>query len=303
MLKYPTSAKTNGLILGLSAYLAWGMMPLYFVMVREIQPWQMLCHRVVWSFLFLLTLILSMNKWQAFCAVWSNKKNLGLLAITAILIAGNWLLYIMAVSNRQVQQASLGYYISPVLTVFMGMAILGEKMRPLQWASLCVALAGASYLTYVVGIIPYLAIGLALTFSLYGIIRKLAKIDAVVGLAWETTILLPIGMAGISGSILTNAEVFSLSPQGFWIASSGIITILPLLLFTAASQRLPMILIGFFQYLSPTIQLAIATMLLNEDFDSTRLPGFLMIWIALFVFCTDTIIFYYNGVRNENISI
>jgi chloramphenicol-sensitive protein RarD len=110
-------------------------------------------------------------------------------------------------------------------------------------------------------------------------------------------------MAGISGSILTNAEVFSLSPQGFWIASSGIITILPLLLFTAASQRLPMILIGFFQYLSPTIQLAIATMLLNEDFDSTRLPGFLMIWIALFVFCTDTIIFYYNGVRNENISI
>lgn len=303
MLKDPTSLATNGLILGLGAYLAWGLMPLYFVTVRNVAPWQMLCHRVTWSYLFLLTLIVTMNKGRAFFAIWKNRAIFWILVLTAFLIAGNWLLYIMAVSSRQVQQASLGYYISPVISVFMAMAILGEKMRPLQWVSLFIALIGAFHLTWMVGTVPIIAIGLALTFSLYGILRKIAAIDAVVGLAWETTILLPFGVAGIVFTILTNTSAFTMSPQGFWIASSGVITILPLLLFTAAAQRLPMILIGFFQYLSPTIQLLIAIIWLDEPLDSARLPGFILIWTALVIFISDTLLLYFKRPTNENIFI
>lgn len=282
--------KTKGLFLGLAAYSAWGLMPLYFWIVREVPPIHMLFQRIIWSFLFLFFLVVSTGKINSFRSVLKKPILAGTLSITALLIAGNWFLYILSVSTRQIQQASLGYYLSPIISVLLGMVVLREPMRVAQWISFFFAVAGAIQLTFTAGAIPLLALGLAFTFSTYGLLRKITKVDSIVGLATETSFLLPIGVTGF----LTSPDLipfFSSDAQlSTWIALSGVITIVPLLLFTAASARAPLIVIGFFQYLSPTIQFLLAVFLLGEDWDHTKLPGFMLIWIGLLISSFDAII-------------
>jgi chloramphenicol-sensitive protein RarD len=257
--------KGKGLLLGLAAYSAWGLMPLYFSMVREVPPIQMLFQRIVWSFVFLLALVAISGRGTSFRAVWKNPWLVGTLLLTALLIAGNWLLYIFSVSTRQVTQASLGYYLSPILSVLLGMIVLREPMRPAQWGSFVLATIGAIQLTWTSGAVPILALGLAITFSIYGLIRKFLLPKSA-----------PIFFENIS--------------LATWVALSGIITIIPLLLFTAAAIRVPLVLIGFFQYLSPTIQFIIAVLVLGEDWDHKKLPGFLLIWTGLLISSFDAVI-------------
>ena len=282
--------KGKGLLLGLAAYSAWGLMPLYFSMVREVPPIEMLFQRIVWSFVFLLSLVAISGRAPSFRAVWQNPWLVGTLLVTALLIAANWLLYIFSVSTRQVTQASLGYYLSPILSVLLGMIVLREPMRPAQWGSFVLATIGAIQLTWTSGAIPILALGLAITFSIYGLIRKLTPVDSIIGLATETSMLLPIGITGIIFLPKSVPIFFENTALATWVALSGIITIIPLLLFTAAAIRVPLILIGFFQYLSPTIQFLIAVFVLGEDWDHKKLPGFLLIWTGLLISSLDAVI-------------
>jgi len=285
-----TVERTRGLILGISAYAAWGLMPLYFSMVRDVPPIEMLFQRVIWSFLFLFTLLISLGKISAFASLWMKPRLVAMLALTAFLISCNWLLYIISASTRQIQQASVGYYLSPLLSVLLGRVVLLEPMRKGQWISFFLALAGAMLLTMSIGRLPVLALGLAATFSLYGLFRKLAPVDAVVGLAAETAILFPIGLGGIlslgGGGFVSGME----TGLSAWVAASGVITIVPLLLFIASSRRIPLVLIGFFQYLSPTIQFVLAVFVLGEDWDYSRFHGYLLIWAGLILFSIDALV-------------
>lgn len=285
-----TEERTRGLILGICAYGAWGLMPLYFSMVRDVPPIEMLFQRVIWSFLFLIVLLIALGKFSSFASLWMKPRLVAVLALTAFLISCNWLLYIISASTRQIQQASVGYYLSPLLSVLLGRMVLLEPMRTSQWVSFFMALSGAMLLTMSIGRLPVLALGLAATFSLYGLFRKMAPVDAVIGLAAETAILFPIGLGGIltlgGGGFISGIE----TGLSAWVAASGVITIVPLLLFIASSRRIPLVLIGFFQYLSPTIQFLLAVFVLREDWDHSRFHGYLLIWAGLILFSIDALV-------------
>ena len=294
--------KTKGVLLGLAAYFAWGLMPLYFSIVREVPPLELLFHRIVWSFVFLLLIVYFSGKTQAFKDVWKRPVLLRYLVLSAFLIACNWFIYIISVSTKQVQQASIGYYLSPIISILLGRFALQEPMKLIHWISLIIAFAGAAHITFLYGSVPILALGLAITFSSYGLLRKVVAVDSIIGLATETSILFPISLIGI---LIFPKTVLIISDSGnlaIWVGMSGFITILPLLLFSAAASRVSLVSMGFFQYISPTIQFLIAIFLLDEKWDHAKLPGFIMIWFSLVLFSFESFGIFKKSKKYENIA-
>lgn len=285
------SEARSGFFYGLAAYLFWGLAIFYFKAVGRVAPMEILAHRILWSVPLLLAWLAARGRLGDLRAVLRAPRTVAILLVTTVLIGVNWFVFIMAIESGRVVQASLGYYINPLLNVLLGMVFLGERLRPAQWGSVALAAAGVAYLAVSFGSIPFISLILAATFGLYGLLRKTVPADGPVGLAVETCLLLPV----VLGFLLVRAgrgemAFLHVSRQiDVLLLLAGLITTLPLLWFTNAVRRLRLATIGFLQYLSPSIQLLIAVLVYDEPFTRTHLVTFSCIWAALGLYSADAL--------------
>lgn len=278
---------SRGIWYGIAAYSIWGTFPLYWRLVRHVPALEVLAHRIVWSAVVLAMVVLAMRS----RSVWSSmsRRTVGRYALAAVLIAANWLLYIRGVNTDLVVEVSLGYFITPLVNVVLGVLVLRERLRPLQWLAVVVAAAGVAHLTRAYGGLPWLACGIAFSFGGYGLVKKTAPLGPVEGLTLETAILfLP---AAVWLAMLLGADAGSFLRTGtaadLLLIGGGIVTIGPLLLFASAVQRIPLSVVGILQYISPTISFLLGVLVLGEPFSRTQFVGFAIVWTALLLFAVD----------------
>ena len=290
-----------GLLFGVSAYTLWGLFPLYWPLLKPANPLEIVSHRAVWTVVFCVIILAITKSLKSTLATFKRKNVAAKLFLTSVLISINWLVYIWATNNGHVVEASLGYYINPVIIIAMGVILLHEKMRKLQWISIAIASLGVLILTIDYGRLPWIAIALALSWGTYGFIKKSLGLGALEGLAIETMIssvpylgyLIYLGSEG-KGQFGNGVLITTL------IISAGAVTAIPLLLFNGATTRLPFTIIGLLQYITPTLQFAIGVWVLHEDMPAARWIGFVIIWIALVVLATD--LFRSNRAINNSIA-
>lgn len=286
-----SSQARSGALFALAAYLIWGLAPVYFKYINYVPADEIVTHRVIWSFFFMLLLLTISSKWHLVYHSLKSPKKIALLALSAVLIGGNWLLFIWAVNNNHMLDTSLGYFITPLVNMLLGLVFLGERFRPKQWASLGLALSAVLVQLWQFGSLPYIGLGLALSFSTYGLIRKKIGVDAQSGMLIETTWLLPIAIVYLfffanSGTSDLSANTFSMNAL---LAMAGVITTIPLLCFTAAATRLPLSTLGFFQYISPTLTFTLAITVYGEHASVDTLITFALIWTGLAIFVWDAV--------------
>ncbi|QHM72856.1 EamA family transporter RarD [Mixta intestinalis] len=286
-----TQQTRQGIFCALGAYFIWGIAPAYFKLIEQVPAGEIMTHRVIWSALFMLLLITVSRSWPRVKIVLHQPKKVLLLAVSAALVGGNWLLFIWAVNNHHMLEASLGYFINPLLNVVMGMLFLGERFRRMQWVAVLLATCGVLVQLWKFGSLPVIALGLAMSFSLYGLMRKKIAVDAQSGMLFETLWLLPLaslylfGIADSSTSHLTqNATTLNLL-----LIAAGIVTTIPLMLFTAAATRLRLSTLGFFQYLGPTLMFLLAVVFYGEVMTADKAITFGFIWLALALFIADAL--------------
>ena len=270
-----------GLALGLLVYTLWGVLPLYFKAIAAVPPFDIVAHRILWSIPFLGALIAASRGWPKVRAALEDRRTVGILVVTALLIGGNWLLYVYAVNSGRLLAASFGYYLNPLANVLLGRFALHEKLNRRQWTAVAIAASGISVLA--AGALAQLWISLTLcgTFALYGLLRKVVAADAVTGLGIETAILLPLGLLWLAWQHSLGAPVLGATRAltGLLLLA-GIVSTTPLLLFTAAAKRLPYSTLGMLQFIAPTLQFLIAV-LYGEPLKTAHLIAFPAIWVAL----------------------
>jgi chloramphenicol-sensitive protein RarD len=276
----------TGLLYGLAAYTAWGFIPLYFRSVSDVSPFVVLCHRIFWSVLFLVVLISARRQWALIWPVLRNARTMFLLSSGAVFIAINWLIFIYSVVSHQVLQSSLGYFINPLFSILLGMIFLGERLRRWQWLAVVIAGVGVLNLALRSKGLPWIALSLAGSFGLYGLVRKKVDIDSLHGLLVETTVLLPIALIVLS---LPFAHHISRHALGL-LSLSGVITAVPLLFFGVALRRLKLSTMGFLQYVGPTLQFLVALLIFHEALDPAKFASFVLCWLAIGVYAADSIL-------------
>lgn len=276
-----SSETTRGVAFGISAYAMWGCFPLFFALFEAVPAYEVLVHRIVWSCVFLAVVISLLRRWQPVTTALANPKGLGRVATCAVLIAINWGLYIYAVETNHVLQASLGYFLTPLINVALGVLILRERMARLQAAAVLLAGIGILIQVVLLASVPWISLILAVSFGVYGLVRKQIALDGLSGLFVETLILLPLGL--LVFAILTASETsnFLVAGNTLLLIACGVVTALPLLAFAGAARRLRLSTVGFLMYLNPTLQFLIALLVFNEPLDGVQLISFVTIWIAL----------------------
>lgn len=281
----------RGILAALAAFTAWGLVPLYFRALGDIPPLEVVAHRVLWSVLFLLALLAlwpAAGGYAGLRRLRGEPRLVALLAVTSLLAATNWLVFVWAVAAGHVLEASLGYFINPLVNVVLGRLFLGERLRPLQRAAVALASCGVAWRMWQVGGVPWVALVLAATFGLYGLLRKRARVDAINGLLVETVVLVPVAAAYVAWIAATGAMAWGHGGQGDWLLPlSGAITAVPLMLFAVGARRLPLSTVGFLQYLAPTLQFLLAVFVFGEAFGADRLIGFVFIWSGLALYSAD----------------
>lgn len=283
-----STRSTGGLLSGVSAYLIWGFIAIYFKMLtdRGVAALELLAHRVVWSVVFCTLLMIVLRRTGEAAGVLRERKRLLALATSSVLIAINWLVFIYSVEKHQLAQSALGYYINPLVSVLLGLVVLRERLRRWQWVSVMLGTIGVVLMVVARGQLPWIGLSVAISFGLYGLVRKLIGVGPIVGLTIETVMLMPLGLAYIAW--LTPAHA---TPIGFGtyalLALSGGITAVPLLLFVHAAHNLRLSTLGFLQYIAPTCQFLLAILIQHEPIKRTELLAFLPIWLALIVFSVE----------------
>lgn len=279
----------QGIFLAIGAYTMWGIAPIYFKTISEVSPLEILSHRIVWSFFLLAALVHFGRRWRNVRDVVKSKQKMLYLLATSLLVGGNWLIFIWAVNSNHMLDASLGYYINPLINVLLGMLFLGERLRRLLWFAVALAACGVLVQLIAFGSVPVVAIGLACSFGFYGLLRKKVNLEAQTGLFIETLILLPAAaiylmvIADTATSNLTNNPL----NLNLLLVAAGIITTLPLLCFTGAATRLKLSTLGFFQYIGPSLMFLLAVLVYGEAFTADKAITFAFIWGALVVFSFD----------------
>lgn len=276
----------RGVALTASAFLIWGLGPIFWKLLVHLPAGELLAHRVLWAAVMLTVLLIAQRRWAEVRSVLASRGVVLTLVGTTVLIAGNWLLYIWAVVNEQILQASLGYYINPLVTVLLAMIFLGERLRRDQWWCLGLAAVGVGVMVGGVGEVPLVALVLAFSFGFYALLRKQVRAEAEVGLLVETLLLLPLVLSYLVWVEIEGRGAFGhrgAVTDGLLIAS-GLITALPLVLFTQGARRIPLTTAGFLQFLAPTLQFLLAVFVYGEPFTRTHLAAFLFIWAALALF-------------------
>lgn len=281
--------KTRGAWYTGLAYTLWGFFPLYWKPLAGISPVQLTCHRIVWSSIFLLAFVARAKEGHALLAATRSPRVVALYAAAAVTIAFNWMIYVLAVAIGEIVQTSLGYFISPLLSVLLGVVVFRERLRRLQWVSVVLAAAGVLYITVALGAVPSIGLILAGSFSLYGLLKKFAPLSAVQGLTLETTILLaPAAAYLIAAEVSGRGALLHSGPlRDALMVGAGPVTAVPLLLFAAGVKRISLSLVGMLQYISPTLQLLLATLVYDEPFTSVQVAGFSLVWAALALLAID----------------
>ena len=269
----------------LGAYIFWGLFPIYWTLLAGIPALQLLGHRIFWSFLLLFGIILIARQGKELRAA-LNRRVFLIYTAAAILIAINWLTYVWAVGAGFIVETSLGYFISPLLSVLLGVIFLRERLRPLQWLPIGLAAAGVLYLTFAYGALPWVALTLAISFGFYGLVKKTAPLGALQGLTLETGILFLPALGFLLYSEFSGSGAFLHSPTHIdvMLVGAGLVTVIPLLLFASAAQRISLTMIGVLQYINPTMQFLLGVLIFKEPFDHHRLIGFGVVWVALILF-------------------
>ena len=285
------SETRRGIGLGALAYVLWGGFPLYFPLLRPASPLEVLAHRVVWSLLVMAILVQLTRRWTSVLAVLADPARLRRLAAAALFLAVNWGVYIYGVTSGRVVETSLGYFINPLVTVLMGVVVLHEELRRVQWAALGVAGLAVVVLSVQNGHPPWLALILAGSFGSYGLLKKTADVGAIEGLAVETAVLAPVALGYLVWSGLRGDSTFASHGVGHasLLISTGIVTAFPLLCFGAAAALIPLTTLGVLQYLAPTLQFVIGVLVLGEELGLVKLLGFCLVWIALAAFTVDLV--------------
>jgi chloramphenicol-sensitive protein RarD len=273
---------------GLGAYTLWGLFPVYFKLIGFVPADQIIAHRIVWSFLLLTAVVAFGSRRRERALTWSVIR---LYSVAALLIAVNWFIYVWAVTHNFIVETSLGYFITPLLNVLLGVVILGERLRRFQWVAIGLAAAGVGYLAVVYANVPWIAIGLAVSFGTYGLVKKKAPLGSVVGLTLETGLLLLPALVFLAATEFRGTGAFvHLDPGSMaLLAAAGPITTLPLVLFAAAVQRIPLSAIGILQFIAPTVQFVLGVMVYEEPFTAQKLVGFALVWMAISVFAMEGI--------------
>ncbi len=282
----------KGLLIAASAFVLWGLMPLYWHLLKAVPSLQIVAHRVLWcAVLVALWLLWSQGRgW--FKAILAQPRLAAMLTLSGLCIGLNWGLYIWAVNAGHVVESSLGYFINPLLNVVIGTLFLRERLNPTQWVSVAITALGVLWLTFNYGSFPWIALALATSFGIYGLIRKLAAVDSVTGLGFENSVLL-LPALGYLLWIESSGRGGFFSGWGFGVDAllvfAGVLTALPLIAFSFAVRRVPLSTIGLMQYIAPTMQFLIGVLVFRESFDRDRAIGFIVIWIALAIFAIDSL--------------
>lgn len=277
----------QGLALAVLAYSIWGIFPLFFSYLNHVSPVEVLSHRIIWSLVATFSLALILQRGRLLAKALQDKSTLIWLGVSSLLIAVNWLVYIWAVGQHRVLEASLGYFIMPVVSLLMGRILLKEPLHPLQAGAGALALIAVLWELWSFGTLPWVGVILAFAFGFYGLVRKIHPIDGLNGLTIETLWLLPFALGFIGWQLLTadSQMGFGLNQQTtLLLIFSGFLTALPLVLFAMATRRINLSIVGFIMYINPTIQFLIGVFVLNEDFPEQRLITFILVWIALLLF-------------------
>ena len=281
----------KGALYGAAAYGLWGLLPLYWPLLEPSGSLEVLAHRVLWSLVFVAVLLAALRKGPAVRAALSDRRQVLRLAVAAVAVAVNWGAYIYGVTSGQVVETSLGYFINPLVTVLLGVFVLGERLRPVQWGALALAGLAVVVLSVEGGRPPYLALLLAFSFGAYGLLKKTARVAPVEGLGIETAVLAPVAAVYLAVLGASGGATFGEHGWGHAVllALAGLVTAVPLLLFGAAASRVPLTTLGILQYLAPTLQFLLGVTLFDEPMPPVKLAGFVLVWIALAIFTWDVI--------------
>jgi len=279
----------RGIAYGVAAYGMWGLVPIYFKAVSSVQPLEVLAHRVVWSVVMLVPLLFLRGKWPEARRALTSRKTAATLVASTVLLAVNWYLFIWAISHDRILEASLGYFINPLLNVLLGTVVLKERLSRPAAAAVVLAGAGVAVQAAVIGAVPVIALGLALCFGLYGLLRKTAAVGAVVGLTVETSLMMPVALGYLVWARQTGGLYLGTGDPtvDVLLVLAGVVTAVPLLSFTSAARLLPLTTLGFLQYIAPSGQFLLAVLVYGEALTPAQLVTFGCIWAALAIFTTD----------------
>ena len=279
----------KGLASGALAYALWGVVAAYWKLLKQIEPIELVAHRAVWGLCAFWLLVIVVGQRGSLGLALRDRRTIGVMLVSGGLLAVNWVVFVWATISGHLLEASLGYFMNPLVSVALGTIVLGERLRRLQWIAIGLALGGVGLLTWRVGRVPWVAVTLALTWGLYGLVRKIARVDALVGSAIETILLAPIAIVYLvvlalrGGGALGHADPATIA----LLVGTGVVTAVPLILFTVAARRLPLSTVGFLQYLAPTGQFVLAVVAYGEPLARDRLMAFALIWIGLAAFSVD----------------
>lgn len=286
----PPGLDRTGLAAGFGAYLVWGMFPVYFHLFTRTGAVEVVAYRVVWGLVVSVLLVVLTRRWRAFVALWRSPRTVALLAAASLLIGANWLLYVWGVLSGHVVDASLGYYVNPLVTVLLAVVVLRERLTVAQRWALGVGTVAVVVVSAGGHGVPWLALALAVTFGLYGLVKKRVGtgVDPLAGLAVETAVLAPVALGFLLwlGPTPSTTSGFG---YGALLVTLGVVTVAPLTMFATAAQRLPLTVVGLLQYLTPTIQLGLGVLLYDEPMSPTRWAGFALVWVALAILTADAL--------------
>jgi len=285
---------TKGTITAISAFFLWGIFPIYWKALKHVPSTQILAHRVVWSLVFLLFLVSVQRRWKEVSSIISFSRNVPRFLFTSFLLGTNWLIYIWAVNTNQIVEASLGYFINPLVNVCLGMIFLRERLYRWQVLSVVLAFIGVLFLTLHYGRVPWIAFTLAFTFGTYGLLRKTARAGSMVGLLFETAILTPIALIYLITLTVQGSGAFlSIGLHtDVLLTGAGLVTAIPLLLFAHGARRIQYSTVGFLQYIAPTGQLLVGVLLYKELFTRTHAISFGLVWVAIVIYSISSFISY-----------
>lgn len=289
--KEKRSEHSIGLINGYFAYIIWGAVILYWPYLAPAKPLEILAHRVLWSLLFVAAVLINQKRIVSLRVVLENARQLKLLAVASVLIGINWGLFIWASMNSHVLDSSLGYYITPLLNVALGVFFFKEKLRRMQWLAIGIAAFAVMFITIAMGVVPWVALSLSTSFTMYGYVKKLANVQALESLMIETLILTPVAIAYLIWLQFNGGNTFLEYgvEHSLWMASAGFVTAIPLLAFGVAITRLPFTTLGMLQYIGPTIQFFVGVWMTQEAMPQVRLVGFIITWVALVILTVDAL--------------
>ena len=279
----------KGILYGIGAYGLWGLFPIYWKWLQGVPAIELIGHRIAWSFALLAAIILATRQWGAFRKAISSKRVALIYTAAGLLLSVNWLTYVWGVNAGFIVETSLGYFINPLLSVLMGVVFLRERLRPWQWLPVGLAAAGVLYLTLAYGQLPWIALTLAFTFAIYGLVKKVAPLGSLFGLALETgSLFLPaVGYLVLAEAGGTGSFGHAGFGSSLLMAGAGVVTTVPLLMFASAARSIPLSLVGILQYIAPTLQFLLGVLVYREPFTHDQLIGFSIVWLALVIFTVE----------------